>query len=131
MQTEEERKRKKNEYNRRWYANRTMKQIEHERERARIYNRSRRKTEKGKATNERHGLWKGDEVGNGALHEWIRRHKPTPEYCEHCNLTVSRYDAHNISGNYIRDIDDFVYLCKSCHRKEHIAKARQMEFSFV
>ena len=122
MLTEKERKRRKNEYNRRWYANRTNEQIEHERERSRIYNRSHSKTDKGNATNERHGLWKGDKVGNVALHEWIRRHKPTPEYCEHCNLTCPVYDAHNISGNYIRDIDDFIYLCKSCHAKEHYYK---------
>ena len=85
----------------------------------------------GQNKNEMHGLWKGDEVGNRALHEWIRRHKPTPEYCEHCNLTVSRYDAHNISGNYIRDIDDFMYLCRSCHKKEHYVQARQRKQSLV
>ena len=77
-----------------------------------------------KNENEKHGLWKGDKVRYNALHQWIGRHKPTPEYCEHCNLTVLRYEAHNISGNYIRDIDDFIYLCNSCHRKEHIKLKR-------
>ena len=27
-------------------------------------------------------IWKGNEVGRVALHEWIRNRKPKPEFCE-------------------------------------------------
>lgn len=60
--------------------------------------------------------WKGDEVGNNGLHEWIRRHKPKPRFCENCELEMP-YDLANVSGKYLRDINDFKWLCRSCHMK--------------
>lgn len=63
---------------------------------------------------EKNGMWKGDEVGLGKLHEWIKRRKPKIELCECCNKNKS-YDLANISGKYKRDINDFEWLCRSCH----------------
>jgi len=31
---------------------------------------------------EKNGLWKGNSVGLSALHNWIRRNKPKPEFYE-------------------------------------------------
>jgi len=43
----------------------------------------RNKTEIGLANNkEKNGLWKGNSVGLSALHNWIRRNKPKPEFYE-------------------------------------------------
>jgi len=67
---------------------------------------------------EKNSQWKGDEVGYCALHEWIRNHKPKPKLCEKCKKNKS-YDLANISGEYKRDINDFRWLCRSCHNKEH------------
>ena len=64
------------------------------------------------------GMWKGNEVGYTALHGWIRKHKLKPEFCEECSK-VPPYDLANISGEYKRDINDFRWLCRRCHNKEH------------
>ena len=61
-----------------------------------------------------HCNWKGDNVKMIALHNWIRRHKPKPEFCEYCKK-VPAFDLANISGEYKRDINDFEWLCRSCH----------------
>ena len=59
--------------------------------------------------------WKGDKVQNSALHIWIRKNKPKPEFCEICKINLPR-DVANISGEYRRDISDFMWLCKKCHQ---------------
>jgi uncharacterized protein YlaI len=58
--------------------------------------------------------WKGDDVGYHGVHSWIRRHKPMPSKCEICNDAVPM-DAANISGKYLRDFDDWEWLCRKCH----------------
>lgn len=65
-------------------------------------------------SNEEHPSWKGDAVRYGALHQWIRRHKPKSEICENCGKT-NKLDAANISGEYKRDVNDFKWLCRKCH----------------
>ena len=60
--------------------------------------------------------WKGDNVGYDSLHRWIERHKPKPKICEICK-TKKPYDLANISGEYKRDINDFQWLCRTCHMK--------------
>ncbi len=66
---------------------------------------------------EKNPQWKGDNVKNNALHAWIRRHKPKPEFCENCKK-VPPFDLANISQEYHRDINDFKWLCRSCHMEE-------------
>ncbi len=63
------------------------------------------------------GQWKGDKVGYFALHEWVRNHKPKPICCEKCGcIPYSTFlDLANISGDYKRDVNDFEWLCRSCH----------------
>lgn len=63
------------------------------------------------------GMWKGDKVKNCALHAWIRRHKPQPEYCAFCGEKVSGViDLANIKGHvYTRAIEDYVYMHHACH----------------
>lgn len=71
------------------------------------------KANKGK----KNGMWKGEEVGYVSLHSWIKRNKPKPKLCEECN-EKEPYDLANISGEYKRDVDDFEWLCRSCHMKK-------------
>ncbi len=61
-------------------------------------------------------MWKGDKVKMGALHAWVRRNKPIVELCEQCNKRKS-FDIANISGKYLRDINDFEWICRKCHMK--------------
>mgnify|MGYP001214697042 CR=1 FL=1 len=62
--------------------------------------------------------WKGDDVEYQALHSWVDRHRKRPELCEICNVNPVE-DKHNLSGKYTRDIDDWRYVCKKCHRELH------------
>jgi hypothetical protein len=66
---------------------------------------------------EKNPQWKGDKVGYDALHGWIRHHKPKPELCERCKAKPPR-DLANISGKYLRDINDFEWLCRKCHMEK-------------
>ena len=63
------------------------------------------------------GAWKGKEVGYKSLHQWVRRNKPKPEFCEMCG-EVPPYDVANISGQYKRDINDYKWACRKCHMTE-------------
>ena len=63
---------------------------------------------------ENHPSWKGDNVGYIGLHIWVRKNKLKPELCELCKTKPAR-DISNISHTYKRNLDDWWYLCKSCH----------------
>src|SRR5262245_29698370 len=68
-----------------------------------------------KATGTEHGNWKGDEVGYFGLHAWVYRHKTKTGRCSECgDRPETRTDWANVSGEYRRDLDDFVELCVPC-----------------
>jgi hypothetical protein len=48
------------------------------------------------------------------LHHWIRDRKPKPKYCTICN-EEKELELANISGVYLKDISDYIYVCRSCH----------------
>jgi len=66
---------------------------------------------------EKNPMWRGDMVSYSQIHSWIRKHKPKPEKCELCGRYAPR-DVANISGVYERNIDDYKWLCRSCHMKD-------------
>ena len=70
-------------------------------------------------TGENNVNWKGENVGYFALHSWVKRHKGSPVECEKCkkNDKQSVYDWANIDHKYRRNLDDYIRLCRSCHRK--------------
>ena len=61
--------------------------------------------------------WKGDFVGYFSLHEYVKRYKNKPEFCENCKIKAP-FDLANISGKYLRDLSDWEYLCRLCHMKK-------------
>lgn len=63
---------------------------------------------------EKHHNWKGDNVGYYALHMWVKRRKIKPSLCEECKQNEP-IDLANISGEYKRELDDWEWLCRSCH----------------
>lgn len=70
--------------------------------------------------NEKHPLWKGDEVGYEALHTWVARHYGKPNQCEVCGTKkAKRFEWDNISGDYKRERSDWMMVCSSCHRFKH------------
>jgi len=58
--------------------------------------------------------WKGDKACRVAIHQWIKRRKPKPKLCEYCNENEAK-DLANLSGKYLRDVTDFMWLCRKCH----------------
>jgi len=66
---------------------------------------------------ENNGMWKGNNVGKISLHEWIKYRLKKPNVCDCCKKNQP-YDLANISQKYKRDINDFEWLCRSCHMKK-------------
>ena len=63
------------------------------------------------------GLWKGDNAKYSTIHEWLRLRLGTPSNCSACgSTTAKRYEWANLSGQYMRELSDWVRLCASCHR---------------
>ena len=66
-------------------------------------------------TGERNHQWRGDEAGYKALHMWVNRHRPRTGICSECG-EVGDTEYANLSGRYLRDLDDYAEKCDSCHR---------------
>jgi hypothetical protein len=80
--------------------------------------------------NNKHPLWKGNQASDTAKHEWVRRRLGRPSHCVFCGLNDPnrKYQWSNISGKYLRDINDYQRLCIPCHKKfdlERIKKNKQ------
>lgn len=73
-----------------------------------------RKKQSERMMGDKNPMWAGDNVGYDCLHGWVKRHKPKPEFCECCGVNPP-YDLSNISGKYLRDVDDYEWLCRKCH----------------
>ena len=63
---------------------------------------------------ERNINWKGNSVGYGGLHSWIKNRFPKQPFCEVCKINKP-YDLANISQMYKREITDWEWLCRRCH----------------
>lgn len=74
---------------------------------------------KGKVSvrGEKNPQWKGDNVGKTSLHKWVERYKGRPTRCSNCGRVSKWIDWANIDHKYRRNLDDFIALCRSCHRK--------------
>lgn len=81
-------------------------------------------SERNKANNPgksgaKHHNWQGDFTSYRSMHRWVVRHKGQPTKCEHClkdGLTGHQIHWANISGQYKRDVDDYIRLCAKCHK---------------
>ena len=57
---------------------------------------------------------KKDKIGYGTIHDWIRSRLQKPDICPCCEEKPVK-DISCYTGIYNRDIDNYVYLCRSCH----------------
>lgn len=66
----------------------------------------------------KHPRWKGDKVGYVPLHAWVYKHNGKASKCEFClgRLHAKRFEWANISGEYKRDLSDWMSLCSICHK---------------
>src|SRR3990167_5436844 len=62
-------------------------------------------------------LWKGDDVGYAGLHMWIQNKLGKPNKCEFCKKENGKFEWANKSKKYFRNLQDWLRLCISCHRK--------------
>lgn len=77
--------------------------------------------------NEENTNWKGDDVGYFGLHGWVRRKLGTPYECSHCHrkdLQKRQYHWANKSGQYLRNLTDWIRLCVKCHKAYDTGKLK-------
>jgi hypothetical protein len=89
---------------------------------------------KGERLNEKHPLWKGDDVGLSGLHKWIERNLGKPTTCEHCGKTgLTGHKIHwaNKDHTYQRNIIDWIRLCVDCHTKYDIKNNKKQFYGFT
>jgi hypothetical protein len=73
-------------------------------------------------TGDRNHVWSGDQPSYLAAHKRVYRARGKACKCEHCGASDDQmYHWANVSGNYA-DINDFIQLCVSCHRKFDASK---------
>lgn len=77
-------------------------------------------------SNDNHGLWVGDKIKYSGLHNYMRKYKDKADKCEFCSQ-VKKLDLANISGEYKRDVNDFIWLCRKCHIAFDMSKNSVME----
>jgi len=87
---------------------------------------------KGDNTGKENYMWIGDKIGYKKLHDWVYYHKGKPKICEHCGLVPeickccgsikkgTKLEWANKDHSYKRDINDYISLCRSCHKKYDI-----------
>lgn len=78
-----------------------------------------------------HGNWKGEDATYTAHHHWIKRWGTRTGACAHCGANPpSRRDGRvgtdwaNVSGEYQRVLDDWLELCRPCHKKYDLERLR-------
>jgi hypothetical protein len=74
---------------------------------------------KGVLIEDKHPSWLGDAVGYTGVHKWVYRQKGKAIKCEDCFVSNKTYHWHNLSGNYVRDLSDWVQVCAKCHKRRH------------
>lgn len=68
--------------------------------------------------NENHRLWKGEKASYSAKHYWISRKLGKPQKCTSCGtIEAKKFEWANVNQQYKRDINDYIRLCTSCHRR--------------
>ncbi len=79
----------------------------------------------GKKVGVNHHNWKGDKASYRTIHTWLSYNYGKADKCEICNTKVKQvFQWANKSGDYLRDISDWIMTCRSCHRKRDMAKKR-------
>lgn len=71
---------------------------------------------KGFMAGEKNPHWQKENPSYAAVHVWINKVLGKPNLCTHCGRTDrKRYEWANVSRKYLREVTDWIRLCKSCH----------------
>jgi len=65
--------------------------------------------------------WKGKKIGYWGVHSFVKRKFKRPKKCEICGVTEN-LDWANKNGKYLRNREDWICLCRSCHMKYDYSK---------
>lgn len=68
--------------------------------------------------------WRGEEVSYNGLHKWLAYTYEKPTSCEHCGES-KKLDWANKTGLYLREREDWLGLCRACHRMYDDAMEKQ------
>ena len=83
--------------------------------------------------NEKHPQWKGDNVGYGGIHTWLRINFGNPYKCENvdCLHKISkRFEWALIKGKKCeRKRENFMQMCVSCHRKYDMTEKKRLNMA--
>lgn len=52
-----------------------------------------------------------------SAHFWIKTRKVRPKECTNCGRSNCVIHWANVSGLYKKELDDFIALCSSCHKR--------------
>lgn len=71
--------------------------------------------------------WNANNISYTAQHRRVYRARGSPSKCELCKTTENKnkYDWANLTGNY-NDVNDFMRMCKKCHKNFDIAKRKNV-----
>jgi len=73
-------------------------------------------------------MWRGEKVSYRSLHEWIRCNKAKILLCEICKINLS-IDLANTNHLYSRNINEYKWLCRSCHMKYDYSKKFRIHYT--
>ena len=72
--------------------------------------------------------WKGNGAKIQSMHIWLKKHYGKPTYCMNsdCRGKSKIFDwCKKTESNYTHDRNDYLWLCRSCHRKYDWTKEKQ------
>ena len=76
--------------------------------------------------------WKGSNASYTSKHKWVYRRLGKPKYCEKCGIKEDKiYHWASKSGECKRDLEDWIRLCPSCHKKYDLKKRDYIEVECV
>lgn len=81
---------------------------------------TRKKMSISHGTEENNRNWKGDDVSYTGLHIWVKKKLGKASCCKNQNCKSKNpkiFDWASISHKAKRDINDYISLCRSCHKK--------------
>ena len=73
-----------------------------------------------KSAGESHYRWAGDHIKYRGLHRWVEKVLGKPNMCEFCSKIKERprqIQWANLTGDYKREITDWISLCIPCHKQ--------------
>ena len=62
--------------------------------------------------------WKGSSAKHSAIHTWVRRYKGKANKCANlkCSEKSKMFEWANVDHNYRRVLEDYISMCRSCHK---------------